>query len=128
MYIPHNLDKIKPEFKMFPEATSWQAAFTPSITNFTSKLTDRSALNKDYHVLRFDLPEENKCAGLHIGQYIWIELPDGSKRPYVPISRIDELGYLDILLRDLSRKNVGSFTEKLLQLPVRQLLYSCNPR
>lgn len=54
-----------------------------------------------------------KCLGLKIGQYIWVEL-DGNRRPYVPISPIDEPNYVDLLVRDMRGKNVGSFTSKLL--------------
>ncbi len=42
---------------MFPEAESWQASFTANPTHFKSKMSDRSVLNKDYHVLRFELPQ-----------------------------------------------------------------------
>lgn len=78
---------------------------------------DKNIINKEYHIFRFELPEENKCLGLQIGQYIWLHLGD-QKRPYVPISPIDEPNYFDLLIRDMSSKNVGSFTEKLLNMPV----------
>ena len=81
-------------------------------------------LNEDYTILRFGFKDsrnpsaiDERCLGLRIGQYVWVEA-NGDRRPYVPISRIDEAGYVDILVRDMRAKNVGSFTEKLLSLPV----------
>ena len=52
---------------------------------------------------------DERCLGLKIGQYIWRE-SNGDRRRYVPISRIDEAGYLDILVRDMRTKNQVSFT------------------
>jgi NAD(P)H-flavin reductase len=64
------------------------------------------------------LPEENKCLGLMIGQYVELHL-DGKKRPYNPISRIDEPGQVDFLITDLRKKNgPNSFTTRLLSLTV----------
>ena len=61
------------------------------------------------------LPEDNKCLGLKIGQYVELQL-NGEKKNYVPISRIDDPGVVDFLIRDMGNK-VGiekSFSKKLV--------------
>lgn len=53
-----------------------------------------------------------------IGQYVELQIA-GMKRPYNPISRIDEPGQVDFLVTDLRRKNgTNSFTNQLLSLEV----------
>lgn len=70
---------IKPEYKIFSK---------PDNNETKGKLFAKTKINNDYHIMRFQLPEENKCLGLKIGQYVWVQL-DGDRRPYVPISSID---------------------------------------
>jgi ATP-dependent RNA circularization protein (DNA/RNA ligase family) len=54
-----------------------------------------------------------------VGQYVELYL-QGQKRPYNPISRIDEPGQVDFLVTDLRKKNGGnSFTHRLLSLAVK---------
>ena len=53
-----------------------------------------------------------------IGQYVELHIA-GMKRPYNPISRIDEPGQVDFLVTDLRAKNgKSSFTNHLLALEV----------
>jgi hypothetical protein len=53
-----------------------------------------------------------------IGQYVELHIA-GMKRPYNPISRIDEPGQVDFLVTDLRKKNgSNSFTNQLLSLEV----------
>lgn len=88
-----------------------------------AKLSAKSLLNQEYCILRFSFLDDdhaNKCLGLKIGQYIWIEI-NGEKRPYVPISRIDEPGFVDVLIRDMRGKNENSFTHKLFTLEVQAI-------
>ena len=43
----------------------------------------------------------------------------GNSRPYIPISRIDEPGIIDLFVRDMRPENkVKSFTNHLLELKV----------
>lgn len=65
MYKLGDSDEINQQFKMFdkPEGNSIKARFM-----------GKNQLNKDHYVMRFELPEENKCVGLKIGQYIWVEI------------------------------------------------------
>ena len=49
-----------------------------------------------------------------IGQYIKIGLGESS-RPYCPVSRIDEPGIVDIIVRDTREEKLeGAFTGELL--------------
>ena len=68
--------------------------------------------------MRFGLPSPDKCLGLKIGQYVWIGI-NGEKRPYVPISSIDQSGTVDFLIKDMSTVNPYSFTKKVISLSVR---------
>lgn len=52
-----------------------------------------------------------------IGQYIKIDI-GGNSRPYCPVSRIDEPGIVDIIVRDTREENEKAFTAELLQLKV----------
>ena len=53
-----------------------------------------------------------------IGQYIKIGLGESS-RPYCPVSRIDEPGIVDIIVRDTREEKLeGAFTGELLELKV----------
>lgn len=57
-----------------------------------------------------------------IGQYIELHI-NGKKRPYNPISRIDEPGQVDFLITDLRKTNgPNSFTNHLLSMTVQSLL------
>ena len=40
----------------------------------------------------------------------------GSKRKYVPVSKIDDVGIVDLVIRDLSQVNNNSFTSLLMGL------------
>lgn len=93
-----------------------------------SVLLAKNKINPDYSILRFGFKDPQvegglagKCLGLKIGQYIWVEI-GGVHRPYVPISRIDDSGFVDVLVRDMSRKNVASFTAKILELEVQSIV------
>ncbi len=53
-----------------------------------------------------------------IGQYVELHL-NGKKRPYNPISRIDEPGQVDFLITDLRKANgPTSFTNQILSMKV----------
>ncbi len=53
-----------------------------------------------------------------IGQYIELHI-NGKKRPYNPISRIDEAGQVDFLITDLRKLNgQNSFTNHILSMNV----------
>jgi NAD(P)H-flavin reductase len=69
------------------------------------------------------LPDADKCLGLMIGQYVELHI-DNTKRPYNPISRIDEPGQVDFLITDLRKYNgPNSFTHKILSMKVYSKVY-----
>jgi NAD(P)H-flavin reductase len=56
---------------------------------------------------------------LKIGQFVELHL-NGEKKNYVPISRIDDPGVVDFLIRDMSEK-IGpekSFSKKIIDIKV----------
>lgn len=101
-------DLIKDEFKIFQSGKHNEISAT---------LVDKYRINYDSYLMTFALPEENKCLGIHHGEYVHIEY-QGDQRPYVPISPIDQPDTVDFLVRDMSKTNDSSFTSKLLDLRV----------
>lgn len=74
-------------------------------------LHQRTQLDEETQLIRFskstqyeELNEEEKCLGTLVGQYVSLSDPtDGAvEKKYVPISRIDDPGFFDILVKRVS--------------------------
>ncbi|CAK64631.1 unnamed protein product (macronuclear) [Paramecium tetraurelia] len=87
---------IKQEFK-FLNTTQQQCT-----------LHSKEQLNESTYLMRFAIPQQDKCLGTRIGQYISLNDPKfdiNTTRYYCPISRIDDVGMFDLLVHAIYAEN-----------------------
>ena len=86
-------------------------------------LKEKQQINKDFYVFSFLFKDQNKCLGNKIGDYVelgsQIKSGDNIWRPYMPVSAVDDLGFVDFLVKIVDKKdtpngNPGEFTKMLL--------------
>lgn len=81
---------------------------TDAFTKFP--LIEKTRLSHNTCVYRFGLPKSTDRLGLPIGQHISIGTTINGKevvRSYTPISRDDELGYFDLLIKTYEQGNIS---------------------
>jgi len=71
-------------------------------TKYPLKLIDKKIISHDTRLFRFELPSEEHCLGLPIGQHIYLSARiNGSLvvRPYTPTSCDEDLGHMDLVIK-----------------------------
>jgi len=91
------------------------------------KLIDKVVLSHDTRLFKLELPSEEHCLGLPIGQHIYLSARiNGSLvvRPYTPTSSDEDLGHMDLVVK-VYHANVhpkfpegGKMTQYLESLPI----------
>jgi len=69
---------------------------------YSFKLVEKVVLSHDTRLFRFELPSEEHCLGLPIGQHIYLSARiNGSLvvRPYTPTSSDEDLGHMDLVVK-----------------------------
>jgi nitrate reductase (NAD(P)H) len=81
------------------------------------KLVDVKKINHDSSTFRFSLPDVNQLLGLPVGQHVFVRLMRKDtheivQRAYTPISKENELGFIDFLIKSVDLK---IFTAVIIQ-------------
>lgn len=87
----------------------------------TLVLKEKIPINKDFYIFKFLFKDQNKCLGVKVGDYVNLgtSLKDGNKvfRPYMPVSNIDDLGFVDFLIKIIRpNSNVNNKGGELTQI------------
>jgi len=69
---------------------------------YALKLTEKQVVSHDTRVFKFELPSEDHCLGLPIGQHIYLSAKiNGSLvvRPYTPVTSDEDNGHMDLVIK-----------------------------
>jgi len=96
-------------------------------TKYALKLIEKRILSHDTRVFSFELPSDQHCLGLPIGQHIYLSAKvNGSLvvRPYTPVTSDEDKGHMDLVIK-VYHANVhpkfpdgGKMTQYLESLPI----------
>lgn len=92
---------------------------TPALSNKEYrkyKLRERTEINHNTRVYRFDLPNPDDVLGLPVGKHLSLKaVVDGKEiyRSYTPVSSDDELGYFDLLIKVYEKGAMSQYIDKL---------------
>ncbi|KRX04372.1 hypothetical protein PPERSA_05633 [Pseudocohnilembus persalinus] len=96
------LVRIKPQFCIFENEKN---PFETKTQTAKSYLSDQKYLNQEYDIVRLQTEELEKCLGLKIGQFIQIQNQNQKAIDCYPISRIDDCGIIDLVVKKQALNN-----------------------
>jgi len=89
----------------------------------TLLLKEKTQVNKDFYIFKFLFQDQNKCLGVKVGDHVNLGTysKEGKKifRPYMPVSSIDDMGFVDFLIKNVkgdvnSEQQAGEMSQILV--------------
>jgi nitrate reductase (NAD(P)H) len=96
-----------------------------------AKLVEKKSISHDVRLFRFALPSDDQILGLPVGKHIFLCATIDGKlcmRAYTPTSSIDEVGYMDLVIKIYFKNlhprfpNGGLMSQHLDSLPIGSVL------